>query len=362
MKVAHFAPFAPRACGLYEAARDFVLADQLAGRSAIFVDVGSVGDGGAYQPPRPGAEDVRRSWTLRVSPQDEALSADLWVVHNCINDRAFSARAGQPMVWVLHGRPVDCFRPEFWRRGAASYSTYAEVAAWPRVRRLLTLWPEHAPLWAPIVPAGKLAVLPAPPIDQDLYSPDGPVHEFAPEHRGEFHVLIADSWREDDPYYLVHGVALAARKIPGLRLHLYSCEQPSGPWDHLYRHLRGLGVLGETRGRMGDMDHLYRAVDLVLTHNFSVSRIVAEALSCGTAVLAAAPNAFATFTYPAQHDAYGVRDALIFARRQLADADCGLSGPVIRPAEAFCPRRFGAALGPVYAAALGKEKLEAADG
>ena len=156
MKVAHFAPFAPRRCGLYEAARDMVLADRAAGREAVFVDVGII-DGDQITPPRPaGTLDERRTGSLAITDYEGARDADLFVAHTCFA-ADFLAGTQQPLVFILHGRPVDSLRPEFWRRGANSYSIYADVAAWPRVRRLVTLWPEHAPYWAPIVPAGRVA-------------------------------------------------------------------------------------------------------------------------------------------------------------------------------------------------------------
>ena len=363
LTVAHFAPFAPTSCGLYEAARDFVAAEAVGGRRGLFCDLGCDLSGRHTIRP-PGTEDVRRSGTLRVAGYPEAAGADLFVAHNCLpND--FLASTGQPIVFVLHGRPVDSLRPEFWRRGPNSYTIYREVAAWPRVTRLLTLWPEHAPYWEPIVPAHKLAVLAAPPVDRTLYCPGGPAHEWDPGTRGEFNVLVADSWREDDPYYIVHGAMLAARTIPGLKLHLYGAEKQrpdpaspgappdSGPWEHVYAHLRGLGILGEVAGRMNRFDEVLRAADVVLTHNPSASRVVAEALSCGTAVVAAAPNPFTPFAYHGQHDARAVADALVAAWEELREHGRGLDGLVAEAAEQFSFERFAAAIGRVYDEALG---------
>lgn len=363
MKVAHFAPFAPASCGLYEAARDFVLADRAAGREAVFCDLGTDLDG-AYKVRPPGTRDERRTGTLEVASYAEAADADLFVAHSCLpND--FLAGTRQPILFVLHGRPVDSIRPEFHRRGNNAYTIYREVAHWPRVRRLLTLWPEHVPFWEPIVPAGKLAVMEAPPIDGAQFSPEGPAHRWDEGTAGAFNVLVADSWREDDPYYVVHGAMLAARAVPGLRLHVYGAEfqklppgapadspRDSGPWEHIYRHLRGLGILGEVCGRMRGMDEVYRAADVLLTHNPSCSRVVAEALSCGTPVVAAAPNPFATFAYRAQHDAHSIANALTIAHREIVKLGRGLGGDVAEQARAFAFDRFAAGIGEVYRATL----------
>lgn len=364
MKVAHFAPFGPLSCGLYEAARDMVLADQAAGRQAIFVDTGTTPNG-VYVPAKPpGTTDQRRTGTLTISGYGDALDADLFVAHTCLPDD-FLSRTRTPVLFVLHGRPVDCVRPEFHRRGANSYTIYREVASWPRVRRLVTFWPEHEPFWEPIVPPGKLAVLPAPLVDQDLYCPDGPRHEFQAGTQGEFNVLVADSWREDDPYYVVHGAMEAAASIPGLRLHIYSSERQrpdpaapaaavdAGPWEYIYEHLRKLKILGELRGRMPDMDQTYRAMDCVLTHNPSASRVVAEALSCGTAVVAAQPNEFTPFAYRAQHDAPGVAAALVAVAAELKEHGRGLDGLVAESARAFAPALFAERMGKIYEETLG---------
>lgn len=367
MKVAHFSPFAPRACGLYEAARDFVLADRAAGRESIFVDLGKL-DGDKYIPPRPaGLEDKRRTGTLVTSSYDDARDADLFVAHSCL-PADFLTSTQQPVLFVLHGRPVDCVRPEFYRRGNNAYSIYHDVASWPRVRRLLTLWPEQVPFWEPIVPAGKLAVIASPPVDQQLYCPVGPAHEFDPGTKGDFNVLVADSWREDDPYYIVHGAMQAAARIPGLRLHIYSAEKQkpdpsnlaaacnSGPWEPIYAHLKSLGILGEVCGRMPDMDQVYRAMDCVLTHNPSASRIVAEAISCGVPVVAAQPNPFTPFAYVAQHDVPGVAAALVAVHSELQEHGRGLDGMLAETAEAFAPALFAERIGKVYEETLGSKE------
>ena len=63
VKIAHFAPFSPNACGMYEAARDFIRADRLAGRVSELVDVGG-SDGTTRRPLRCGEKDARGGFEI----------------------------------------------------------------------------------------------------------------------------------------------------------------------------------------------------------------------------------------------------------------------------------------------------------
>jgi glycosyltransferase involved in cell wall biosynthesis len=288
MRIAHFAPFAPHACGLYEAARDFVHADILAGHDAILVDTGPV-VGGVRQPNQAGKTDERLGFILEVHRYQDALEADVLVMHDGIGND-FLAQVQSPIVLVAHGRPDECFRPEYKRRGPDAYSFIANVAKWPRVKKVVTMWDIHEPFWRPIVPNEKIAVVAPPPIDEVQFSPDGPVHLIPPNVRGEFNLLIADSWREVDPYEVLHGAFLAGERMAGLKVHVYGVEQlpdkTLGTWEHLFAHMRTLGIQGEVWTRVPDMASVYRSMDCLLTPHSIVTRVVGEALSCGIPVIA----------------------------------------------------------------------------
>lgn len=292
LKVCHLAPFAPHRAGIYEAARDLARADVLAGHDVAFVDTGATPAGsGTREEARVGARDERGDWTLATASPEVADAADVLVFHTGVPDHWVVTNQA-PIVWIVHGRPLACFRPE--QNGAgSSYSLYAQVSRWPRSKAMVHFWPEFRVFWDVVFPDGKQVALDFPPIDPARFAPAGPTHEFAPEHKGRWNGLLCDSWREDvDLYEVMHGALEAARRLPGLKWHLYALEAGEGGrvrpcWEHLLTSLRKAGALGEVCGRMPDMDRVYRACDVLLTPHRIVTRCIGEAQSCGTAVVAA---------------------------------------------------------------------------
>jgi glycosyltransferase involved in cell wall biosynthesis len=329
-----------------EAARDFVMADRAAGHVAEFVDTG-VTVAGVRGQPQPGAEDVRAGSTLRtVSPRD-VDNFDLFVLHDGVPFEVLR-RTSVPIVVVIHGRPLAC-------RDSGGWDFVATMAGLERVRRLVTLWPRHLAYWRVVVPEAKLRAIAAPPIDQTQFCPEGPRHDWEP--RGAFNVLVADSWREIDPWEALHGALLAAKVIPGLRVHTYAIEPVGTPpqvpkaWDYVFRAMAAAGIQGEVSGRKPDMDRVYRAADLVLTPHVIATRIVGEALSCGAPVLGARGNEFAQFACsPSEPES--VAEALEGAYRLWSSDRASLAHAVAEAARRFAPAGFSQALGAVYAEAL----------
>lgn len=285
MRIVHAAPFAPNRAGIYEAARDMVRADALAGHGVEFVDVG-VTVGTTREAPLIGAVDDRGGFRIVTAPPLCLDYADVIVCHTGVPD-AWVVRTQAPMVWVLHGRPLAAYRLEQ-ATGLHSYSLYAEVARWPRATRLVSFWPEHRPYWNVIIPAEKLVTLDDPPCDGERFTPDGERYVIPDQHRGAINGLIADSWREDiDIYEVVHGALEASKRLLGLRWHLYGIERQDGPWTYLLDALRRAGALGEVCSRVAGMEARYRAYDLVLTPHRIVTRTISEALCSGVPVVAA---------------------------------------------------------------------------
>jgi glycosyltransferase involved in cell wall biosynthesis len=292
MEIVHFAPYAPGGAGIYEAARDMVRADAQRGHLVSFVDVGATSIAGVQAAPQVGAVDDRGGYRLVTMPIEWANTADILVYHTGVND-GWVVKNQAPIIMVVHGRPLAAFRPE--QNGSAinSYSLYADMAKWPRIKKLVYFWPEFNPYWRVIFPANKRVCLDYPPIDLERFTPDGPRHEWAPEHRGKWNALICDSWRDDvDCFEIANGAIEAARRIKGLKIHIYAIETQKGTsivprcWEFLIGELRHLGALGELSGRQLGMDAVYRAADFVLTPHRIVTRITGEALACGVPVLA----------------------------------------------------------------------------
>lgn len=296
MKIAHFAPFVPSRCGLYEAARDCVVADRLAGHDARLVDVGIL-EGSIRLPSVVGERDERGGDIVETVSQESVYDADVAVAHDGIPER-FLARTQMPVMWVLHGRPEACLRVQQ-KTGQEIYTLFPRLASWPRVKALVTHWNEHVPYWRHVLPSAKLRSVGAPPVDSARFCMDGPVAEIEPEKRGLFNVVIADSWREDvDVFDVLHAVLEAADAIDGLRVHVYSVEAPRGDWvwEPLFSALRARGICGQVVSRVADMAPVYRSMDALLTPHCFPTRVLAEALCCGLPVVAADGCAYTIYT------------------------------------------------------------------
>ena len=285
MRIIHFAPFAPCACGLYEAARDMVIADRRAGHDAHLVDVGPTMRDGTHTDGKPGQIDSRGGTEIKTAEPGVAFFADMIVAHTGIPDN-WIVQTQAPIVWILHGRPAACFRPEQFGNGN-SYTLMATLATWPRVKKMVTFWPYHVQFWNPIIPADKLVCFPAPPIDETRFSPEGTTHDFA-DLGGKYNVMLSDAWREDvDIYEITHGAIEFAKSRKDVRFHFYGVQQPLRCWEFMFAELRRLGALGEVWGQRPNIEEVYRAADALLSPQRIVTRTVGEALSCGTPVIAA---------------------------------------------------------------------------
>lgn len=294
MRIVHFAPFAPNACGLYEAARDMVIADCLAGHEVHLVDVGITSLTGEHVPGSSGRIDNRGGSYIVTSDPLIVDSADVLIAHTGVPDNWIS-RCQAPIVWIMHGRPAACFRPEQFGKGH-SYSLMVGLSRWPRIKKMVTFWQHHMQYWEPVIPKEKLICLDVPPVDGNRFSPDGPVYDLK-DFRGQWNVLIADSWREDiDIYEVVHGLFQIAELTTGVKFHFCAVENPLGPWEHIFAKLKEVSVLGEVSARMLNMEERYRAVDLVLSPHRIATRVIIEALSCGVPVVAAEGCDLAQYT------------------------------------------------------------------
>jgi len=284
MKVAHVAPFAPNRCGLYEAARDMARADVLGGHGVYFIDAG-ITKNGKREKPQIGAVDDRAGFKLVTTGFQVLDDADIIIMHTGIND-SYLVRNQTPLIWVVHGRPHACFKPE--RQGKGNpYSLYRTVSNWQRTKGMLYFWREFQPDWEDIF-NGKDIILPYPVIDETRFKNNSTKRKL--NNPGKINILVCDSEREDiDLYNLTVGLIEVAKKYPDIKIHYYGLEMPGGKlpncWNILLGKLKKYGGLGDVAGRVADMEQLYNAVDLVVSPNRIVTRTIGEALTCGTPVL-----------------------------------------------------------------------------
>ena len=166
-KICHIAPFAPNRCGLYEAARDMCKADALAGHTVYFVDAG-ITVGGAREASQVGAVDERAGLKLETANPSVINDADVIIMHTGAPDE-WLVKCQAPILWMVHGKPLDAFRPE--QNGErASYSLYGNLSKWKRSKKMIYFWPEYKPYWLTIIEESKHVIFEYPVIDEQRFS------------------------------------------------------------------------------------------------------------------------------------------------------------------------------------------------
>ena len=311
LKIVHVAPYGPNSCGIYEACRDMAKADVLAGHTVHFVDKGKEIDG-KYTFHPVGTVDDRGGFKLVTSSSSVIDNADIVIAHT-MPHHDWLSRNQVPIIFVVHGRPLYSFRLEASSQDLSSYTYINDLSKQPRIKKMLYFWPEFTPLWCGF-PKEKAKALDFPIIDQARFSPNGKKHLIEDKHKGEYNILICDSWREDvDMYEIFNGALQAAGELKNVKFHLYAAETKGGNlrpcWDFLIKEMRALGAMGELCGRMSNMEEVYRSMDVVLTPHRIIVRTIAESLSCGTPVIADEKCKVAQFGCD-PHDPYSVASAI----------------------------------------------------
>jgi glycosyltransferase involved in cell wall biosynthesis len=271
-----------------------IVADRLMGHDSNLVDVG-ITRGTEHTPGEPDKVDSRGGTEIVSVDYKIADYADVLVKHTGVPD-FWVSRNQVPIIWIIHGRPGACFRPEHFGNGN-SFTLMSQLARWPRVKAMVTFWEYHVKFWHAIIPKEKLVLFDAPPIDGQRFSRYGKKHDFE-ALGGKYNIVLADSRREDvDLYEVANGCIEYARNNPGsgARFHFYGMEIPLGPWDLLFAELRSMNSLGEVWSRRPDMEDIYRAAHILVSPQMMATRVIGEALSCGTPVIAEKECRFATW-------------------------------------------------------------------
>lgn len=280
MRVAHIAPYAPGACGLYEAARDMARADTMQGHEVVFVDCGA-DIGGVRQETKVGAVHDVGGFCVNTAPPTNIEDCDLIVLHSGCPVEWLGEK---PIVVIVHTRPLAAYRFERAHPGAASFTFPRILAALPNTRALVSMWPEHARVWRHVI-GPKLVTVDWPPIDLERYAPTGERIEIPEHSRGLLNGLICESEREDvdlmDTLLLAADLAAAH---PGLKWHVIGLEQSAahGPLLEAIATAGGLGMISQ---RIKPVEIALRAMDFLLTPQRIVTRSVGEAMACGLPVI-----------------------------------------------------------------------------
>ncbi len=282
MIICHIAPFAPNRCGLYEASRDMARADMVGNNQVIFIDAG-ITVNGVREEPLIGGIDDRAGFKLVTADPTLINIADVIILHTGVPDN-WLVKCQAPIVWVIHGRPLACFRPELQNK-TNSYSLYQNIAQWQRSKKMIHFWEEHIPHWDIFIPKEKQVCFDYPVVDENRFNINGQQHTLT--NKGKYNILICDSSREDiDLYELVIGCIEAVKVIPDLKFHFYGFDFPiPNCWNIVLGKLKELGGLGDLSGRVGNMELVYRSCDCLISPNRIITRTIAEALSCGIPVI-----------------------------------------------------------------------------
>jgi glycosyltransferase involved in cell wall biosynthesis len=286
MIIVHIAPFAPNACGLYEAARDMSRADILGGNNVYFVDAG-VSRNGVRENGIVGQVDQRGDFRLETNDPSFINEADIIIMHTGCND-GWIVKTQAPIIWAVHGRPLACFRPErINKNDFNSFTLYHEISKWKRVKGMLYFWPEFKPYWESVL-SSKDIVLDYPVIDERrFFIKDINVLE----NKGEINLLLCDSEREDVcNYEVVNGLIQACKRFKNIKVHICGIDLLEGNkipncWDVVLGKLKELGGLGNIYGRLTNMLDVYNSVDCVISPNKIITRTIGEALTCGIPVI-----------------------------------------------------------------------------
>jgi len=251
---------------------------------------------------------------LIVSSRQELNDCDIVIMHNSPPNEWFTNKK-IPIIYVIHARPLDSFRIEQdSSNGLDCYTHMINVAKWPRVKKILYFWPEFRPFWDDF-PEEKQLVLEYPTMDENRFNPNGEKLIIKDENRGEFNILLCDSWgRKDiDMFEIVNGVIQAGKEVKNFKFHFYGIQSQNGKiqpcWELLINKMRKLNILGEIYGRTLSMEKVYRSMDAVITPHRIITRVIGEALLTGIPVIASEGCKVAQFTCD-PHNPFSVTNSI----------------------------------------------------
>jgi glycosyltransferase involved in cell wall biosynthesis len=275
VRVAHVAVVTPGRCGLYETTRELV-----AGLRKLGIDSRLVDPDRAKNKLHPAACEDRGAL---IADMEWATKADIIVSHSGYDATALES-TGQPVIHMCHGRPRSTFLGEV-MGGTPVYSYHYRLNSDPRVKAVVTFWPEHREYHEVMFPAKPVHVVQS-SVDLDAWSPAGPGGYRFGGASGEINVVCTDAWRDDvDPFVPVNAFALWARTVKGAKLHIYGNSGNMRGWGALLRRIRDDGHLGEIKGWVGGLSNVYRAANFMITPQQIATRSIREAMACGCPVV-----------------------------------------------------------------------------
>ncbi len=314
LKVAHVVPATPHACGMYETARDLVLAERKLGINAHIVDPRPSRkevDGKVQRKMKKGKcpkcdeefdivldeqqipfrpPDWHADRGVCIAPPSFAIESDIIVSHSGV-DKQFHAHKG-PWIHVAHGRPNSSYRIE--QSGATPiYSIYKKMNDEPRWKTMVTLWPGFEHYWRLVFPDVRAF---NPFVNLEYWTRQDTEYDFG-GRAGKPNVVVADIWRMDkDPFHVLNAFVLFAQKYPEARIHFYGVDKDGRGKNVLFDCLKERKILGELLPMVHHLRDVYSAADILITPHRMATRTVREALACGLQVVAGTGNQYTPFT------------------------------------------------------------------
>ncbi len=274
MKVAHFSRFAPNMSGQYGTVKDLIKAERQQGIDARLIAVNS----------SPGIEftgtKIQKDGWLTTEKMEWADEADVLVRHVLVPQK-YMYSGKQPKVMCLHGRPENSFLLGVHTRNDVYRTIYSERDTWDM---FVSFWEEHIFHWSQLIDKSKLHYVPA-MCDLEHFCPDGPKRGFG-KNSGSPNIVIVDQWREDTtPYNVLHAALLFREKYcPTAKIHIYGIRKHDAVMN-MTKWLDDKGGIGDRKGPIKKMAETYRAADIVVTPHVIATRVIREAMACGTPIV-----------------------------------------------------------------------------
>lgn len=285
---AHLVVVTPGRCGLYETTREMAAGLRRAGVDSRMYDVSGFG---AKHPVYKSPDAVPAHDRGVPIEQDLAwaLNADVLVSHSGYEGTPFD-HTQQPIVHVAHGRPLSAYVGEV-AGTHPIYSYHGRANADPRVKSVVTFWPQHVAYHEVMFPDTPVFHVQS-SVDLDFWRPGlDPAHDWNVEGGGAagwLNAVITDGWRDDiDPFNALNAWTLWARRHPGARVHLYGKPFPAPGTDAILEQMMKDRIVGEFRPWQPQtyLRRVYNSADCLITPHEIDTRAVREALACGCPVV-----------------------------------------------------------------------------
>ena len=281
MKIAHFAQFAPHACGQYETVRDLIKAERMVGIEAEFIDYGK--------------KDLtcqvgKKDGHITTAHPDYAKQADVLFHHTAIPQSI--SKNGKPIVLCLHGRPESTLKIGL-SNGGDLIKAILNFAKDDQYKAILTFWYEYLFLWENIISQKeKLFCIPA-PVDLERFNFS--IKKRILPKEGRPRLMIADLWREDiTPFNSIFAAIYYKQNFqPSTTIHLFGL--PSQKNRLFLEDMRVKGMFASFYPSVIGLEKIYPKMDLLITPHSIAVRTVREALACGLPIVAGTGNKYTNF-------------------------------------------------------------------